>query len=79
MPAGCSGIQVGALAGVAVPRGRRALAGSRPHGVSLAPSARRPRPLSLVPSASGGCSAFEGKRIYSFLRREFNFFFFPQM
>lgn len=57
---------MGTLASVAVPRGRRALAGSRPPHVSLAPPARRPRPLPLVPSASGRCSAPEGGRISGF-------------
>lgn len=58
---------MGAVASVAVPLGRRAVAGPRPARVSLAPPARRPRPLPLVPSASGRCSALEGGRLSGFL------------
>jgi len=48
---------VGALAGVVVSSGRRAVLGPPPGCVSLAPALRRPRPLLLLPSGIGGYSA----------------------
>lgn len=64
---GCSGVQVGALAGVVVSSGCRAVLGSPPDCVSLAPAARRPRTLLLQPSGFGRYSANKSERRNEFL------------
>lgn len=54
---------MGAMASVAVPRGCRAVLGSCPDRVPLAPSARCPRPLPLLPAPSGRYPAAKGKKL----------------
>lgn len=51
---------MGALAGVVVSSGCRAVLGSHPDCVSLAPTACRPGPLLHLPSGFGRYSAIEG-------------------
>lgn len=60
---------MGALAGVVVSPGCRAVLGPRPDCVSLAPAACCPRPLLLLPSGFGRYSAIKGEKINEFLHR----------
>lgn len=61
LPPGCARVQVCALARVAMSSSHGAVSGSHPGGLPLASLACCPRPVPLLPSGFGRCSALKGK------------------
>lgn len=68
---------MGALAGVVVSPGCRAVLGCPPDCVSLAPAACCPRPLLFLPSGFGRYSANKSEKIHSFLLFRFETYLTP--